>query len=157
MNTALPEKQDEYCEGYAQCEWPTYSYYQGRLCGRGAVKNDYGPSLCWQHADAAFKFVVQHLERGNYPVSPTEDLAQAILESGHFKPNGSPGRHPDIATFVEEQLIAYLECLVREGDEYFQASRAKWWKRDGRHQIDRLIDALLEQRINAKFGKGPVN
>lgn len=134
------------------CEWMTSSYYQpARQCGRNAVRNIFGPSLCWQHADAAFAFVLNHFKTGHYGARPTEELAKAILNSGHFKPSGSSDRHPDIATFVEEQIIQYLECLVRDSERHFKP-REMWWRREALYQIDRLIDQLLEKRINEKWG-----
>lgn len=152
VDASSSSSDEHYLLEHGPCEWTTFSYYQAKLCSRDAVKNDFGPSFCWQHADAAFAFVVNHLQKGHYQERPIEELAKAILDSGRFKPNGSSDRHPDIATFVQEQIIEYLEWLADDGECYLHKARETWWRRGGLYNIDRLIDQLLEKRIKEKWG-----
>jgi hypothetical protein len=141
---------------YVQCEWIVQSYYHKKQCNRDAPENIWGLSLCWQHGDAAFKHVVDGIERGHYGIRPIEEMAQAVLSSKHFNPNGNSQRDPHVATFVEEQIISYLQALINQQDVSAASlsNRAQWWNVESKYQINNLIDCLVQKRLEQSFGKG---
>jgi len=133
------------------CEWPVISDWNQGRCGRwGSTSHLFsGVALCWQHADAAFSDTLGRLETGDLGPRQIEQLVGALLRTDKFKPNGSPEWHPDIATFVEQQIESYIYGLINEDKAW---ARQTWLHRGPRRHIDELINELIEKRIQQKWG-----
>lgn len=132
------------------CEWPVMSEWRSGSCSRMVPQNSDGKlSLCWQHLDASFSDMLSRLRGGDFNFRQVEKLVSALLNSKKFEPNGSPNWHPDIATFVEEQINRYLISMLHDDNEYPQKT---WMHRPARRQIEERISELIEKRIQQKWG-----
>jgi hypothetical protein len=122
---------------WTSCEWMTTSGYRCGTCGRGAKRNRYGLSLCWQHEDAAFAHIIHNLKSGRYYAKQTDDLAAAILENVHLRAGMSS--HSPILRLLTKELRNHLQALI-----------------DGAHiapDLSGLIDQLIAKRLQHNWGR----
>lgn len=132
------------------CQWPVMSEWRSGSCSRMVPQRSDGClSLCWQHLDACFSDVLSRLQGGEINRTQVERLVRAVLDSNDFQPNGSPRWHPDIETFIEEQIDNYLLSMLREDDEHIYKT---WMHRRPRQQIEERINELIEKRLQQKWG-----
>jgi len=76
-----------YTENDGFCNWPVArplyaeaGYDRDRSCGRTTNTNEW-PSFCWQHEEAALRWVARRFREGDLPRQPSEAIVRAIRNS----------------------------------------------------------------------------
>lgn len=123
---------------WTHCEWVVESGWREGSCGRGAARNRYGLSLCWQHEDAAFSHVRHQIGEGRFSVNQTDSMAESLLRADGFR-DSTGNRSSAIARLADRHIEERLEALA-EGVAYIDPRFAE------------LLDRVIETRLQQKWG-----
>jgi hypothetical protein len=118
------------------CEWPITSQYREGKCSRSAAYNMFGLSLCWQHEDAAFSYVLSRLEDGHYHRGQMDRIARALFTAATEKAVGVEA----LDDAISRRLHALLDPAVDTKPMPYD------------HMLEQLIDEKLTERLQDRWG-----